>query len=171
MIEESKVLLRTRTDLPKGFKVAAGEYVDGWTVMRTGGARRLERKTQACGWHFVSIGGSSVRSGVGGTSQLAIANALRLALKQVDADANAVELECIEFTHYPWFALAKVRTKSYRIQQDAAGPALSPSPIPSVVLHKRLSSEASEVFPGFNTAAPMLKEMLVQSRSAAVRAQ
>ena len=83
ILAESNVLLRTRIDLPQGFKVAAGEFRDGWMVMRTGGARRLERKTRACGWNFVRLGDAALRSGVGDTSQQAIASALRLALKQI----------------------------------------------------------------------------------------
>ena len=168
---ESNVLLRTRIDLPQGFRVAAGEFRDGWKVMRTGGARRLERKTLARGWNFVRIGDGAVRSGVGDTSQLAIASALRLTLKQVESHANAVELERIELTNYPWSILARVYVNSYRIQHGAvfhAVDALSAAPMSA---YRRLSPDAGEFFPGFANAMPMLKEMLVQGRAGESRAQ
>jgi hypothetical protein len=167
---ESNVLLRERIDLPQGFKVAAGEFRDGWTVMRTGGARRLERKTRACGWNFVSMGDAALRSGVGDTSQMAIASALRLALRRVEAYANAVELERIELTHYPWFILARVHVKSYRIQEGLALPALDESQLPPMTAQRRLPPQAAELFPGFGNAMPMLKEMLVASRASEARA-
>ena len=158
-------------ELPQGFKVAAGEFRDGWTVMRTGGARRLERKTRACGWNFVRIGEAALRSGVGDTSQMAIASALRLALRQVKAFANAVELERIELTHYPWFILARVHIKSYRIQEGVTLPALDVSADLPMTPHRRLSPQAAELFPGFGNAMPMLKEMLVAARANEARAQ
>ena len=167
---ESNVLLRTRIDLPRGFKVAAGDFRDGWTVMRTGGARRLERKTRACGWNFVRLGDAAVRSGVGDTSQLAIASALRLALRQVETHANAVELERIELTNYPWFILARVYVNSYRIQEGAVLPALKAEAAAPMIAHRRLSPEAPELFPGFANSMPMLKELLLQSRSGEARA-
>lgn len=167
---ESNVLLRARIELPHGFKVAAGEFRDGWNVMRTGGAGRLEKKAKASGWNFVRLGDGAVRSGVGDTSQLAIASALRLALKQVQTHVNAVELERIELTHYPWFILARVHVNSYRIQESAVLPAFSSAPAEAMIPHKRLSPDAVEVFPGFASAMPMLKEMLVQSRASEMRA-
>ena len=167
---ESSVLLRARIDLPQGFKVAAGEFRDGWTVMRTGGARRLERKTRACGWNFVRIGDAALRSGVGDTAQMAIVSALRLALRRVEALANAVELEQIELTHYPWFTLARVHVKSYRIQEGAALPATDDSQRQLPMTPRRLSPDAAELFPGFASAMPMLKEMLVAARASELRA-
>jgi len=165
---ESSVLLRARIELPHGFKVAAGEFRDGWNVMRTGGAGRLERKARASGWNFVRLGDGAVRSGVGDTSQLAIASALRLALKQVEAHANAVELERIELTHYPWFILARVHVNSYRIQESAVLPAFHAAPAAAMIPH-RLAPDAVELFPGFASAMPMLKEMLVRSRAGEMR--
>jgi len=167
---ESNVFLRARMELPQGFKVAAGEFRDGWTVMRKGGAGGLERKTRACGWNFVRIGEAALRSGVGDTSQMAIASALRLALRQVKAFDNAVELERIELTHYPWFILARVHIKSYRIQQGLALPALDVSAELQMTPHRRLSPQAAELFRGFGDAMPMLKEMLVAARTGEARA-
>jgi hypothetical protein len=170
VIAESNVFLRARIDLPEGFKVAAGDFRDGWKVMRTGGARRLERKTRACGWNFVRLGDGAVKSGVGNTSRDAVASALRLALTQVEGHANAVELERIELTSYPWFVLARVRVNPYRIQEGEAPHVMARASAASTIPETR-SLGATELFPGFANAMPMLKEMLVQSRGSEARAQ
>ena len=59
------------------------------------------------------------RSGVGQTSQEAIAGALKLALRRVSERFNAAEVESIELKKYPWFVLAKVKVYPYQIQQGA----------------------------------------------------
>ena len=60
-----------------------------------------------------------LKSGVGRTSQEAIANALKLALRRVNERFSAAEVEHIELKKYPWFFLASVRTYPYQIQQSA----------------------------------------------------
>lgn len=64
----------------------------------------------------------SLRSGVGETSQQAIACALQLALGCVSEQSNAVTFENIALTQYPWFFLAKVKANFYRIQQGEVLP-------------------------------------------------
>ena len=122
-IAESNVLLRAQAEMPSGFKVATDEFRDGWGRMRSGGTERIEKKVQSSGWNFVRLADGSLRSGVGETSQQAIASALKLALLRVGENSNAVEVQRIELTQYPWFFLARVLVHPYRIQQGAELPA------------------------------------------------
>jgi hypothetical protein len=127
-ILESNVLLRARGEFPDGLRVATEEFREGWNLMRTGGVERLEKRVHTRGWSFLKIGDGRQRSGVGESSQAAIATALKLALRRVDADCNAVEVQKIELTQYPWFCVARMHVHPYRIQQEAE---LSALPIAS----------------------------------------
>ncbi|MGD0522273.1 MAG: hypothetical protein ABSA48_13525 [Terracidiphilus sp.] len=171
-IAELNVLLRERIELPAGLKLATDEFHEGWNFMRTGDAQRLKEKIQTRGWNFIRIADESLRSGVGDTSQEAIASGLKLALRHVSTHFNAVEVEHIELTQYPWFFLARVSVYPYRIQQDAVL-AVMEETVPMAITHRqrRLSPQAAELFPRFGSAMPLLKEMLVSSRNLEARTQ
>jgi hypothetical protein len=166
-VAESNVMLRAQAELPDGFKVATEIFIEGWTRMRSGGVVRLGKKVHVRGWNFLRIAEGAVKSGVGPTSEEAIASALRLALRRVDSLSNAVEVEQIELTQYPWFCLARVRVHPYRIQEGAVLPApVEVEPLAMTARERRLPQQADEFFPNFGTAIPMLKEMLMGSVSA-----
>jgi hypothetical protein len=79
-----------------------------------------------------------------------------------------VEVEHIELTQYPWFFLARVRVYPYRIQEGAVLPIPDEAaPIPIDSRPKRSPSRADELFPHFGSAMPMLKELLISSRTSA----
>ncbi len=164
-IAELNLLLREQVELPDGLKLATDEFREGWNLVRSVNAERLKKKIHTRGWSFIKIAYGSLRSGVGDTSQEAIASALRLALRRVSNRFNAAEVEHIEITAYPWFFLARVRVYPYRIQQGAVLPvadeAVEMSAAPG---QRRLPPQAAELFPQFGSAMPMLKEMLVSSR-------
>ncbi len=163
-IAESNVLLRAQAELPVGFKVATEEFRDGWNLMRSGGKRRLEKKVQVRGWNFIKFPDGALRSGVGETSQQAIASALKLALRRVAEHSNAVEVERIELTRYPWFFLARVLVFPYRIQEGAVLPVSDDAPVtPVATRQKRSSPQASGILPQLGGSIPMLKEMLISS--------
>jgi hypothetical protein len=162
-IVESNVLLRTQTELPIGFKVATDEFHEGWNRMKAGSTRRLERKVQARGWNFIKIADGTLRSGVGETSQEAIANALKLALRRAGEHSNAMEVERIELTQYPWFFVARLRVHPYRIQQGDVLPVPDEAEAPTAARRSRLSPEEVALDPQFLNAMPMLKEMLTSS--------
>jgi hypothetical protein len=167
-IAESNVVLRAQSELPTGFKVATEEFRTGWNRMVSGGVRRLERKVRTRGWNFIRIADGALRSGVGETSEKAVASAMKLALERVDARSTAVEVERIELTKYPWFVLARVRVHPYRIQQGLALPVLEESAVaPMAASRRRLSTKAAEVDAPFLSAMPMLKEMLTSSGNSA----
>ncbi len=171
-IAESNVLLRAQAEMPSGFKVATDEFRDGWGRMRSGGTERIEKKVQSSGWNFVRLADGSLRSGVGETSQQAIASALKLALLRVGENSNAVEVQRIELTQYPWFFLARVLVHPYRIQQGAELPALCEDVgTPPARRKRRLSPQTAELFPHFGSAMPMLKEMLTMQRDAKGKVQ
>jgi hypothetical protein len=171
-IAELNVLLRARAELPVGLKVATEEFREGWNFMRSGDVGRLEKRIQTRGWSFIKIADGSLRSGVGETSQEAIASALKLALRRVSEHFNAAEVEHIELTQYPWFFLARVRVYPYRIQQGAVLPVPDEAVTePLAARQRRLPSPSAELFPHFGSAMPMLKEMLVLSGSSQARTQ
>jgi len=164
--------MRTRIELPAGMSFQTEEFHEGWNFVRPSNATRLAKKIRTQGWNFIKIADGSLRSGVGDTSQEAIASALKLALKRVSEHFNAAEVERIELTQYPWFFLARVRVNPYQIQQ---GPLLAESDGYSEMHDsdrpRLLPQHSAELFPHFGSAMPMLKEMLVLSRNSAARAQ
>jgi hypothetical protein len=104
-----------------------------------------------------------LKHGVGDTSQEAIAGALKLALRHMSAHFNAVEVEHIALTHYPWFYLAKVTIHPFRIQES---PILAvsdePERLPTAPKQKRLPVHAAVLYPEFESAVPQLKQMLME---------
>jgi hypothetical protein len=170
-VAESNVMLRAQAELPTGFRVATEEFLEGWTRMRSGGVVRLEKKVQVRGWNFLRIAEAAVKSGVGPTSEEAIASALKLALRRIDAHSNAVEVEQIRLTQYPWFCLARVRVHPYRIQEGTVLPVMEEAPPQPAARPRGLSRQADELFPQFGDALPMLKEMLIASASSRASTQ
>jgi hypothetical protein len=166
-IAQSQILLRTRTAMPDGLKVATEEFREGWDFVRSANALRMGKQIMARGWNFVSVADGSLRSGVGDTSQEAIGSALKLALRHISVHFNAVEVEHIELTQYPWFFLARVRVLPYLIQQGAALPvAEEVEAIPALRRQRRPSIDAGLLYPHPGGAMPQLKQLLISSRTA-----
>ena len=165
-ISESTLLFRSNIELPGGLGLATDEFREGWNFARAVNAQRLEKKIRARGWNFVKIPDESLRSGVGDTSEEAIAGALKLALRRVSLQFNAAEVAHIELTEYPWFFLARVRVNPYSIQRGEL-------PVPVELLsstialrQRRLPLDADVLYPNFGSAVPQLKQMLISSRTA-----
>jgi hypothetical protein len=171
-IAESTVLLRGTIELPCGIKLARDGFQEGWEFLKTGNARRLERKIQKRGWHFIKFEGSSVRSGVGDSVELALASAVKLALRRVSVFFNAVEIQHIQITSYPWFVLARIIVNSYRIQQAQVEPV--PDQFAPAAAHSRKPKwpeYAGELYPQFGSAMPLLKQLLIAPRNQEARPQ
>jgi hypothetical protein len=167
IIAERNMLLRAKTELPNGLKLATDEFREGWEFVRSCDARRLEKQIVLCGWNFIRIADESLRSGVGETSQEAIASALKLALRRISAHFNAAEVEHIELTQYPWFFLARVKVYPFRIQQGAVLPVSDKAEVFSVSYRqRRLPVHAEVLYPHFESVIPQLKELLISSRTA-----
>jgi len=170
-IAELNMLLRVRTELPAGLRLATNEFREGWNFVKVD-AGRLEKKIRTRGWNFIKIADGSLRSGVGETSQQAIASALTLALRRVSEHFNAVEVEHIELKQYPWFFLARVRVYPYRIQQSAVLPVPDEAPpLPIAPRQRRLSPRAAALYPDFGIAMPQLKQLLISSAGPRDRSQ
>jgi hypothetical protein len=140
-IAELTMLLHGRAELPDNLQLVTEEFRDGWNVVRSGNVHWLDKEIRRRGWHLIWIAEASVRSGVGQTSQEAIAGALKLALRGVSERLNAAYVEHIQLKRYPWFVLAKVRVYPYQIQQGAvlsvsgeAKPLLMPPPAEPVAI-------------------------------------
>jgi hypothetical protein len=162
VIAESNMLLRAQTELPKGFNVATETFADGWHRMRSGGLERLEKKVRVRGWNFIKIADCDLRSGVGDTSETAIVSAISLALRRMDTNSNAVNVQQINLTQYPWFWLARVCVQRYRIQQGAELPAANGSDAkPARRRRKRVDADAAALVPQFGAGLPVLKQMLI----------
>jgi hypothetical protein len=125
-ISERATLSRTTAELPSGSNVSTQPFQEGWNLVLSGDVHWLDKEIRDCGWHFIWVAEPSVRSGVGKTAQLAIAGALKLALRRVWPRFNAASIEHIEITQFPWFFLAKVRVYPYQIQQEATLPMSDP---------------------------------------------
>jgi hypothetical protein len=171
-IAETNMLIRTQVELPNGMKLSTQEFRGGWNLVGIKDSRLLERKLLKKGWKFIKIVDGWLTSGVGDTTQTAIASALNLALRHVSPHFNAVEVNHIEWTQYPWFFVAKVMVNPYRIQQGATLPVPDEAMPPVTKLRPKLMpTDAAVFFPRFGSAIPMLKELLVLSRSSQTRFQ
>jgi hypothetical protein len=171
-IVELNILVRERTDPFLGLKLATEEFRGGWNFVRLMDARRLEKTIHAHRLTCINIADGALRSGVGKSSQEAIANALEITLRHISEQDNVVGVKHIELTQYPWFFFSRVMVCPYRIQKDAVQPALNQSkPFPSTPRHKRLPAHALELYPYSGCAIPMLKEMLIASRNSQARPQ
>lgn len=170
-IAELNVLMRTRVALPDGMNMVTEEFREGWDFVRSGKAKGLEKKILKRGWNFIKIADGLLRSGVGKTSQEAISNALKLTLRRVSEHFNAVEVERIELTTYPWFTLARVRVYPYRIQQNAVVPVMDEAPAATDFGPRQFRSSVGELCPLFGSATPLLKEILVAAGGTPGRAR
>ncbi|MDR3724305.1 MAG: hypothetical protein P4K83_07440 [Terracidiphilus sp.] len=161
-IAESKLLLRAHIELPADLRLRTADFQEEWNFVQNASAQQLSRKTHKLGWSLV-LGLKGLRgSGVGDTSQLAIAGALKLALRNVAAQWNAAEVRQIALTQYPWFYLARLFVYPYRIQHTPLIPDhYSARPLPVTSRRNSPSPRASELRLG----CPMsqLKQMLVLS--------
>ena len=160
------VLLRAQTELPVGLNVPTEEFGEGWDLMQQGDLERLNQEIQARGWNLIKIERGAQRSGVGNTREEAISAAVRLSLCHISEFFNAVEVDCVELTEYPWFFLATVMLCPCRIQQDAVQfmPEDAPSR-PIVRPHKQTPANLPGMSLHFSDAMPIPRELLVLSRS------
>ena len=171
-IAATSTFVRAQIELPAGLKLMMQDFREGWNFVENEDARRLEKKILRRGWKYIRLVDGWTRSGVGETLQAAVGNALNLALRQVNPHFNAAEVDHIEWTRYPWFFLARVMVSPFRIQEDTVVPVLDDdSPLKAAIRPRRLPIDAAALFPNFSSAMPMLKEMLVQSRSSQSRVQ
>lgn len=169
-IAELNLLLHSRANLPMGLKLTTEEFDEGWSFVRRVDAKRLGKKVHTRGWNFIQFADGSLRSGVGDTSQEAIANALKLALRRVSGHSNAVEVERIELTRYPWFYLARVRVSPYRIQQGSSLLEMPEALSDPMIAHRRLPDGAHRELPLMASAMPTLKNLLISSKVSAAEA-
>jgi hypothetical protein len=167
-IAELNLLLHTTAELPTGLKLTTEEFDEGWSFVRRVDARRLEKRIHTRGWNFIRFAAGSLRSGIGDTSQEAVASALKLALRRVSNHSNAVEVEHIELTRYPWFFLARVRVYPYRIQESSA--IEMPEGGVEAIAADSSDLQTEEHLPIMGSAMPMLKELLVGSKISESRA-
>ena len=159
------VFLRSQIVLPDQFKLATEEFRDGWNFAKTTDAKRLEKKIQNRGWNFIKAADGLLRSGVGNTSQEAIASALKQALRRMSEEFNAVEVEHIELVQYPWFFLAKVCVCHYRIQQEAIASGLDGDmSLPAVTSKKLPRSITPDRVLQFRSNFSLLKPGFVPSQ-------
>jgi hypothetical protein len=160
-ITEQNILVRERVELPPSLRIATVAFCEGWNFAPTVNAWQLEEMIDAREWNFIKIAEGVPANGVGETSQQAIANALRLALLRKNAQFNAVEVETIELSQYPWFFLAKLRVCQYRIQQDTVLAVSDDFMASSISPRKRQPPiDINALYPGFGSNMPSIKQML-----------
>ena len=172
VIAETSMLIRAHIELPGGLKVKTHGFGKGWNFVESQDARPLENHILSQGWKFIRVVDGWMRSGVGETSRAAVRNALKLALRAVSPDFNAVDVGYIEWTKYPQFILASVIVNPYRIQKAAIMSVLDELPSLRTNLQTRLlPSDAATLFPNFTSAMHTLKEMFMLSRGSQMRCQ
>jgi hypothetical protein len=166
-IAEQTILLRDMIELPDVLKLTKEEFCEGWSFIRSVNARQLGKQITAHEWNQINIADRLQHSGVGGTQQEALANALRLSLRHIGEFFNAAEVENIELTQYPWFHLARIRIYPSRIQESSVLPVPDHyEPVPVKPRQRRLPVGAEALYPHFGNAMPQLKQMLISSRTA-----
>jgi hypothetical protein len=171
-IREFDVLIREPIEIPARIEFATEEFREGWSLVDLVDTRCLENIIDSLGWRFIRNTRGSLSSGVGETSQEAIAGAIRIALGLVNEHFNAVEVEHIALTQYPWFFLAKVRVCPYQLQQNGFL-AVPDEAVPTLPAPRRrlLPADAAALYPQFASALPQLKQMLISSQDRQARPQ
>ena len=171
-IREFDVLIREPIEIPARIEFATEEFREGWSLVELVDTRCLENIIDSLGWRFIRNTRGSLSSGVGETSQEAIVGAIRIALGLVNEHFNAVEVEHIALTQYPWFFLAKVRVCPYQLQQngflavpDGAAPRC---PLPGAGCCRQMPPRSTR---NFASALPQLKQMLISSQDRQARPQ
>jgi hypothetical protein len=161
-IAESKLLLRAHIELPADLRLRTADFQEEWNFVQNASAKQLSRKTHKLGWNLVLGSKGLCGSGVGDTSQLAIAGALKLALRNVAKQWNAAEVRQIALTQYPWFYLARLSVYPCRIQSTPLLPDYySARPLPDIPRPNPPSLHTSELRLGCSMS--QLKQMLVLS--------
>ena len=153
-IAKLTMLLRKHAELPDGLMLAIEEFPEGWNVVQSGDAHWLDKKVRRRKGHLLLIDEGSLRSGVGKTSQEAIAGALKLALRHLSPCFNAAKVEHIELKEYPWFILAKVKVSSYQIQQSTVLSVIDDSA--STTLPMDVMTSSGNLIASATLAAPIL---------------
>jgi hypothetical protein len=162
-IAKANMFFRAQPELPAILGLRVDEFRDGWSLVRKASADQLRRRTRKHGWALVRDFGQLQASGVGDTAQLAIACALKLALRNANKRCDAAEVEHIGMTQYPWFYLARVRAYPYRIQQVDDLPVCGKTGnCPELSPQSRTSPSAPDLL--FGCSMSQLKQLLVISQ-------
>ncbi|HZP04701.1 MAG TPA: hypothetical protein VFB43_07370 [Terracidiphilus sp.] len=166
------VLLRAGLELPVGLKLKTYAFRGNWGFVRLRGASRLEKRVQRFGWHFIRTANELPICGVGETPQQAIASALQLALGRTDRYFNGVEVGRINVTTYPWFVLARVGLRLFRIQQrPVRSIPESALPHPVSILKWRSPVGTPWLSPASGSAMSLLKQPSLEFQSSEAKPQ
>jgi hypothetical protein len=163
-IAEPNLLLRVCAELPPGLKLATLKFREGWSFSRSVDVRRLEERIAHLGWNLVRINDRTLGSGVGDTAQLAIADALKLALRNVSKYIHAVEVERIQLTQYPWFFLARVMVCPYLIRPGADLPVHYDREPFLIVPRQQRPNHPHALYPHFGSVMPQLRQIMISSQ-------
>jgi hypothetical protein len=147
-IAERDWLVRARMELPACLMPTTSGFRDDWEFIQFENAEQLDKRLRTIGWNLVKICGFQ-KSGVGDSSQQAIAGALRLALRTLVGHLSAVEVGDISLKRYPWFCLSTVVVYPYWIQQYTALPARDCAALRLDSELRRLSLELGALGPPF----------------------
>ena len=162
-IVERNWLVRARMKLPGCLMLASSYFRDGWDFIQFENAERLDNRLRSMGWNLVKICGFQ-KSGVGDSSQQAIAGALKLALRTIGGHLSAVEVGDISLKGYPWFCLATVVVYPYWIRQSTALPAPGCATFSLDSEWRRLSFELGTLDPQFADAIPLCSKCSFRPR-------
>jgi hypothetical protein len=162
-IAEINLLVRAHMELPVDLKLATCEFRDGWESIRPEDAGRLKKKMRTSGWNFIKIGDKILKSGIGDTSQEAIASALKLALRMISDRFAAAEVGDIRLTRYPWFCLASVTVFPYWIQRSSASPVPDRATLLEPAPRRGRPRQAHALDMQFASDVPHLTQALISS--------
>jgi hypothetical protein len=151
-IVELAMLIRGSVRLPGNLELVTEELGEGWSFVQSGDSHWLDKEIRVRGWHFNWIAEELLRSGVGKTSQEAIASALKLALRRVRGRFNAARVEHFGVTKYPGFFLARVKIIRIRFSRVGFCPCLmKPYPFRCLLRQRWLRSHAAKLQLQFNS--------------------
>lgn len=171
-IAETNIFLRAQIKLPRGLKPVTEHFRGEWEFARSESAKRLQNRVRTLGWNFIKIEDGSLGNGVGNTPQEAISRALKMALCSICEPVNALEVEHIGLTQYPWFFLARVGVRPYCIQREVHLPAPDETVRPVMpLLRGRHSRKSNATYRHFASAMLSLRESLVIPSSSLTRHQ
>ena len=117
-LKQHTTFLRESIVLPEGISFTGETFCEGWTLLESGDASWLDTAIRSAGWNSFVLTKKHWRSGFGPYSQNALQKTVRLALRKIDRNHNAAEIEHVEVTKYLWFYLAKISILARQIQRS-----------------------------------------------------
>lgn len=117
-LKQHTTFLRENIELPEGISITGATFFEGWTLLKSEDASWLDVAIRKAGWNYFVFTKEHWRSGFGPDFQDSLKKTVQLALRKINRNHNAAEIQQVEVTRYLWFYLVKVSILARQIQRS-----------------------------------------------------